>query len=444
MSPLTSTLRGCLFISLLSAAYSSIPIYFNKPPVPLKQFHEATYNFGWDIHMSPYAGGEDILFLHRCIERTEGWLISKSPVYYSKAPQARIWRFFELLSGWLPLNYLAIVVEHEIFGHGYRIRDINRGRIKVKGYSFNTPPPYGPGGAATSYKISNQFTTTEETTVAMAGVESTAILALLTKLKWLESGKIDPRQTALYLLGQYDLILYIGSLNVLDDDQMDGHDIKAYVDSVNQTYTANQLKGGRLRSLSWMNLGDAFTYYSLFAWLHYVSSGKETSIPMIPVFGYGYLPGIRLGLAPFGPEYFVENFLLKENHPIYFYAKGGRHAKNNYYGLGMYAPKIWTVGKWAFGLRFDGWRQPKLLLEPGSKNIFEINFDEPPDPDHPLYPYSEQHKTSFGTAASALVSFKIDRLSGFETELGYKTPGFLPGYALRASPVARLYYTLFF
>jgi hypothetical protein len=165
---------------------------------------------------------------------------------------------------------------------------------------------------------------------------------------------------------------------------------------------------------------------------------------MIPVFGYGYLPGIRLGLTPFGPEYFAENFLLKETRPIYFYAKGGRHAKNNYYGLGMYAPKIWTVGKWAFGLRFDGWRQPKLLLQPASTTIFEINFDEPPDPDNPLYTYSQQHTMRFGSAASLLVSVQIDRLSGFETELGYKTPGFLPGYALRAAPVARLYYTLFF
>jgi hypothetical protein len=436
--------RTLFFFSVLSSAYSSIPIYFNQPPKPPEQFHEATYNFGWDIHMSPYAGGEDILFLHRCIERTEGWLISKSPVYYSKAPQARIWRLSELFLGWLPLNYLAIVVEHEIFGHGYRIRDINRGRIKVEGYSFNTPPPYGSGGAATSYEISNRFTTTEETCVAMAGVESTAILALIAKMKWLESGKIDPRQTALYLLGQYDLILYIGSLKVLDDEEMDGHDIKAYVESVNQTYTANRLKGGRLRSLSWMNLGDAFTYYSIYAWFHYISSGKESSIPMIPVFGYGYLPGVRLGLAPFGPEYFVENFLLKENRPIYFYAKGGRHAKNNYYGLGMYAPKIWTAGKWAFGLRFDGWRQPKLLLQPASKNIFEINFDEPPDPNYPIYPYSQQHAMRFGAAGSVLASFNIDKLSGFETELGYKTLGFLPGYSLRTSPVARLYYTLFF
>jgi hypothetical protein len=346
--------------------------------------------------------------------------------------------------GWLPLNYLAVVVEHEVFGHGYRIRDINRGRAKVEGYQFNVPPPYGPGGAATSYAVSAKFTVTEESAVAMAGVESTAILSWLTKLKWLESGKIDPRQTALYLLGQYDLTLYIGSLKALNDHEVDGHDIKAYVDSVNHNYTADRLTGRALRSLSWMNLGDAFTYYSVYAWFHYISSGKETSIPMIPVFGYGYLPGIRLGLTPFGPEYFVENFFVKKNQPIYFYAKGGRHAKNNYYGLGMYAPKIWMIGHWAFGLRFDGWWQPKLLLQQGSQNFLEIDLDEKPDPNNPLYSFSQQHAMRLGTAGSVLTSFRITGRSGLEMELGYKTRGFLPGYSLWNSPVTRIYYTLLF
>ncbi len=433
-----------LFLCLISAGYASIPIYFQKPPDSSPQFHEATYNLGVDINMSPYAGGEDVLFAHRCIERIEGWLISRSSLPYSKAPQARLWRLSELFLGWLPLNYLAVVVEHEVFGHGYRIRDIGRSKAKVKGYHFSTPPPYGPGGAATLYDIGSTFTTTDEATVAMAGVESTAILSLLAKMKWLESSKIDPRQTVLYLLGQYDLILYIGSLKVEDDQPLDGHDIQSYINAVNQTYTASRLKGGRLRSLSWINLGDAFTYYSIYAWFRYISCGKEASIPMIPIFGYGYLPGVRLGLSPFGPEYFIENFLVGQNRPVYFYAKGGRHANNNYFGLGIYAPKIWSLGNWFFGLRLDGWRQPKLLLEPASQEIFDIDLSAAPDPNNPLYSYEEQYAVRTGAAGSFLVSFQGAGHSGFETELGYKAQGFLPGYSLKALPVVRLYYTLFF
>lgn len=408
---------------------------------PFKQFHDATYKAGWDIHFSPYAGGEDVLFAHRVLERAEGFIIGLSPVYYSKEASARFWRLNELYLGWLPINYIATVVQHEIFGHGYRIRDINRGRAKVEGYSFNVPPPYGEGGAATSYNIGESLTTTEETSIAMAGVESTAILALLTKFKWLEAHRIDPRQTVLYLLGQHDLNLYIGTLKILDDD-LDGHDIHMYIKSLNYTYTNKFISGARLRSLSWVNLGDPFTLYSIYAWWHYVFSGRETRIPMIPVYDVGYLPSVRLGLTPFGPEFFLENFLLKGKRPVYFYLKGGRHSDNRYGGVGFYAPRIWERQNWFVGFRFDAWRQPKLLLEQGRIPFLEINFSEKPDKSDPIYPYSEQHAMRLGAAASMIVAYS--KRSGCELELGYKSQGFLPGYALRASPTARLFYSLVF
>lgn len=408
---------------------------------PIHQFHESTYKVGWDIHFSPYAGGEDLLFAHRAVERIEGYFLGKTAVCYSKAASARFWRLSELYLGWLPVNYLATVAQHEVFGHGYRIRDINRGRAKVEGYSFHTPPPYGEGGAATSYDIGPDLTTTEETSIAMAGVESTAILALLTKFKWLEANRIDPRQSVLYLLGQHDLNLYIGSLKILDED-LDGHDIKMYIQSLNYTYTNNFLSGARLRSLSWINLGDPFTFYAIYSWFHYVASGKETRIPMIPIFHWGYLPNVRLGLTPFGPEFFIENYLLKGRRPLYFYVKGGRHSQNRYGGIGFYVPRMWDLRKWFIGFRFDAWRQPKLLLEAGQIPFEDIDFHQKPNKENPIYPYSEQHAMRVGWGGSMIFSYQNS--SGFEVELGYKSQGFLPGYALRGSPTARLFYTLIF
>ncbi len=409
---------------------------------PIQQFHDATYKLGWDIDFSPYAGGEDILFTVRFLERVEGYVLGKSPICYSKTASARFWRFSELYMGWLPVNYLATVAQHEVFGHGYRIRDVDGGKVRVNGYSFNAPPPYGGGGAATSYDIGPNLTTTEETSIAMAGVESTAILAILTKLKWLEANRIDPRVSVLYLLCQHDLNLYIGSLKILDEEDEEGHDIKMYIRSLNYTYTSNFLSSGRLRSLSWINLGDPFTFYAIYSWLHYVSSGKETRIPMIPIYGWGYLPNVRLGLTPFGPEFYLENYLLKGDLPVYFYLKGGKHSQNRYGGVGFYVPRMWNIQKWIVGLRLDFWRQPKLLLEPGNIPFAEINFSQKPNREDPLYPYSEQHAMRLGWAGSLI--FGYHGRNGFEVELGYKARGFLPGYALRSSPTARAYYTLVF
>ena len=393
----------------------------------------------WDIDMSPYAGGEDLLFVHRGVEKIETYLLSKSPLAYSKDMYARTWRLSELVTIWLPINYLAMVVQHEVFGHGYRIRDINKGRVKVRGYSFGTPPPYGDGGGATAYSLNSDFTTTQETAVSMAGVESTAILALLTKFKWIEAGRIDPRQSVLYLLSQHDLDLYVGTLKAEGD--LSGHDIHGYIVSLNYTYPDNLLNKGRIRTLSLINLADVFTFYAIYSWFHYLSSGKETKIPMI---GSCYLPGLRLGLTPFGPEVFFENFFSVKNFPLYAYAKGGHHAKNDYYGLGVYAPGLVQWKKWVFGIRVDLWRQPQLLLQPGTVPITEIDFDQTPSVNDPLYPASERHAIRYGGSGSVIFLYKGNNRCGFEVETGYKAQGFLPGYSLQAAPVARLSFTLVF
>jgi len=415
------------------------PIYRTSiQPPPFQLIAPATFEICWDIDMSPYAGGEDLLFGTRLIERGEACLISKSPLAYSKSMYARAWRLSELFLTWMPLNYMAMVVQHEVFGHGYRIRDIDGGRAEVKGYSFNAPPPYGPGGAATSYLIGENITTTEIAAIAIGGVEATAVLAQLTKLKWLEAARIDPRQSLLYLFSQHDLNIYIGSLKVKDED-LSGHDIHSYLEALNETYPDNILSKGRLRSLSWINLADPFTFYSLYACIHYLSAGKETKIPMI---ASCYLPGFRLGLTPFGPEVFFENYFLYKKEPIYGYFKGGHHAKNRYYGFGIFAPHLWTLSRWSFGLRLDLWRQPKLLLQPGATPLFDIDFDQKPSTDDPLYSSSQRHEVRYGGAGSVLIWVKVWRSCGFESELGYKAQGFLPGYSLFAAPTVRLACTL--
>jgi hypothetical protein len=163
---------------------------------------------------------------------------------------------------------------------------------------------------------------------------------------------------------------------------------------------------------------------------------------MIPIYNLGYLPNVRLGLTPFGPEFFVENFLLQGKRPFYFYLKAGDHSDNLYTGLGFYAPRIWEIKKWSFGFRFDAWRQPKLLLEQGNIPFLDIDFDQKPNKSAPLYPYSEQHAMLLGAAGSVLIAYS--NRSGFEAELGYKSQGFLPGYSLRAFPTIRLFYSLVF
>jgi len=419
-----------------------IVCYQDKPPKRFTLMAPVESKAMWDMHMSPWAGGEDLLFATRILEKAETYMLGQSPIAYAKTAYARFWRLSELVGVWLPINYFAMLLQHEVFGHGYRLRDLHtHGLAKVDGYSFQAPPPYGPGGAATYFSIYPNFTTTDASAVSSGGVEGTAVLALITKLKWLTSGKIDPRQTVLYLLCEQDLTLYIGSLKSQDIRSMAGHDINSYVETLNYTYPEHILSRGRLRSLSWINLADPFTFYSIYAWFHYLSSGKETKIPMIASL---YLPGLRLGLTPFGPEVFFENFFSRQKIPLYAYVKGGSHAGNRYFGGGVLAPKLWTVWRWSFGLRADLWRQPKLLLQPGSVPFTEIDFNTAPNPDNPLYSTAEQHEMRIGGAGSLITSFQGSERIAYEGEFGYKSQGFLPGYSLFAYPTIRLSFNLLF
>lgn len=160
--------------------------------------------------------------------------------------------------------------------------------------------------------------------------------------------------------------------------------------------------------------------------------------------GSCYLPGLRLGLTPFGPEVFFENFFSFKKIPLYAYFKGGSHAGNTYLGAGAYAPLLWSIKRWSFGLRGDIWRQPKLLLETGNVPFEEIDFSEKPNRNDPLYPSSEQHKIRFGASGSLITTFKGSERIGYEAELCYKAQGFLPGYSLFAYPTVRLSFNLEF
>lgn len=409
---------------------------------PFVTMAPVTNQLTYDLNWSPYAGGQDLLFADRVLEKFETYMLSSTCMAYEKTSFARFLRLSELVAIWLPINYFAMVLQHEVFGHGYRIRDLNEHQLaRVSGYEFNGPPPYDWGGAATSYFMSSQITTSEESAIAIGGVEATAILAWLTKLKWLESGRIDPRQSILYLLSEQDLTLYIGSLEPEDAEDLDGHDIQGYIKTLNYTYPDTLLTKGKLRALSWINLADPFTFYAIFSWFHYLSSGKETKIPMIASM---YLPSFRLGLTPFGPEVFFENYFLQNKIPLYAYIKAGNHAKNNYFGAGVYAPHLWSIWKWSFGLRADIWRQPKLLLQPGSTPFFDIDFDEQPSSEDPLYSASQRHAKRIGGAGSILSQYQATERFGYEIELGYKSQGFLPGYSLWAFPTVRINLNILF
>ena len=182
---------------------------------------------------------------------------------------------------------------------------------------------------------------------------------------------------------------------------------------------------------------DPFLFYSAYSILRYIESGNELKIWSIDFYNMGFIPSLKMGLTPFGPEYFFENYVKFKNRPFYFYVKAGQHSDNYYLGTGAWVPKFYQWDTWSLGWKIDIWRQPTLLLNQGNIPTLAIDFDEEPDPEDPIYSYEEQSRKSNGMAAS--LTLARSGKTGIEAEVGCKTQGYLPGYNLTFAPIFRLY-----
>ena len=384
------------------------------------------YNLLIDPYFTPYIGAEDILSTYRGLEEFENLLI-KPPAHPQNTFLQDIERVADLVLIWEPINYLGVVVQHEVFGHGFWVRTLPSDVAKVKKYKFGTPPPYGSGGGVTHYEANlKKITTYQELAISAGGVEATAILANRLKLQWLQRSSLNPHQCTLYLYSQQDLTLY--TYNTTDIDE-EGHDIIDYIKPLNKTYPKGHLTSKQLQKQALVNLLDPFTYYAIYDWFYYIFTGKAGPMPMIPIGSYRYLPGGRLGLTPFGPEYYFENYLVKAQQPIYFYARYGNFAHQTYWGFGVEHAYLWTINTTNWGIRLDSWKQPHTAFSNTKYALANETFHPPSN-------------SRWGVALSVMGHIQLWERGSLYLQLGGKTVGYLPGEPVQPTVIARVGFTL--
>ena len=419
---------------LPQATESSIDI--EPPPV-------GTYQFIYDRNFTPYAGGENLLTLHRGIEKFE----ENSPLKEKPGFLPGFSRAMELIFGWLPINYMTMVVQHEVFGHGYRIRDFGKDVATVTKYTFKVPPPFGPGGAATRFEFKSDPSFSQALALTGGGVEATGILAHQLRMQWIKTGTLPAQEALLYSFSQGDLPAYVNSLKsnfkILDDAE--GHDIKAYLNLLHYAYPAGDLSAKELKQMAKIRYFDPFTYFAAFSWFKYILTGYETSIPMFKFKSVSYLPSARLTLTPFGPQYTLDNYIKYKDVPTYVYVKRGKFAGNRFWSIGLLNESLFTYKAHAFGARLDLWHQPKLLsLDEWGQAYVGYLHKQAPD----LFSEEElRHSPStkplrtlhFGAAGALTYKYALfpERLT-MHVELGYKSAGYLAGESLREGLLARL------
>src|SRR4051812_50133270 len=97
--------------------------------------------------MTPASGATDLLTVQRALSAIEDrWL---APTRFDESTRLKRglgigYRFAKWFAVDLPQDHFVMVVGHEVFGHGARLREIGGADI---GQHLPEPPPYGPRGA---------------------------------------------------------------------------------------------------------------------------------------------------------------------------------------------------------------------------------------------------------------------------------------------------------
>ncbi|MEO6097165.1 MAG: hypothetical protein ABIW76_16405 [Fibrobacteria bacterium] len=380
----------------------------------------------WDKPISPVVGAEDLYSLHRALYSVEEDVFAPAAGDSAESGAARdiparILRFL-LLD--LPLDYMPMLIQHEAFGHGYRLYEASYRNVS---YGLHLPPPYGDGhGFALGTDLRRSVSRDQAIAISAAGMEANDFFACTVRGKWMASGSMNNHEADLYLINAFNRSFYAARtrLSVLQDGY--GNDIQEYLRLVNLRHGDGTLDGRpmdiedvQLRML--VDVLDPFAFYALWTTLgeHLVHGRSRFVLPMPEISGIRFLPMAHAGLSPFGMEYYLETLAARESRTLSVTYRQGDPGSDPFYGLGLDFGGLIDLARLSADVRVEAWRQPRLRI--GVYDAGELG--ETPEAMEP----------GFGLWTTLRTKTKI----GLVLEAGYKTRGFVQGEPLEESLIIR-------
>lgn len=385
-----------------------------------------------DESMSARVGAENLAAAHRALYGLENRLLK--PRLFDERTVARksagvLYRLGKSLLVDNVIDYLAMLTQHEVFGHGARMREFGFKRIT---YRLALPPPYGRGtGSASGYTSRDRRTTRHERiSVYAGGSEANTLLSSSIRSRWLHRGRANTRELALYLYSSMDLTGYILQTRDSSGDNAgrDGtnNDILNYLKDINglEGYTnpdSYELTLERLRTLSLIRFLDPTVIWALYTYgtSYLLRGASESTLPMLRTGRIGYLPVFRLGLTPFGPAVHLENLFVAPGRVLNIHLRYGVPSFHRFGGIGASYDRIVIHRGISLEPRVELWHQPALLLGGRTTRTGTKGFGGG------LWLEGRYTHASLDLAPAVLV------------EAGYKTDGFLEGEPLARGFVLR-------
>jgi hypothetical protein len=381
------------------------------------------YVLVFDQYMTPAAGTTDLLTIQRFLTAVEDrWLPpsrfdESTPLSHALGIGYRVGKWFALD---LPQDQFLMVVGHEVFGHGARLREVGAAPIS---YRFDAPIPYGAGGAETSFNGEVSATRADALGIDSAGIEAQNVLADHIGRQAISNGYLPYREAWLYLQSR---IAGLGYIQSVSPQSAPGHDVRDFLDDFNDQCNSpacTPLTESTLKRRAWLTLADPMLAYAGYTWaVSYVVRGESSGkVPMISLaHDVSYLPALRFEMTPYGTAVTTEHSFVYGHRLTLVTVGVGDTGHQHAWDVGVAASNVLHGGWWQADLKVDVWRQPAL--------------DSPPN--------AQVFMTGAFAAATARIPLGR-RGSGWNragviVEGGYKSDGFVRGERLHAGPVVRV------
>lgn len=375
----------------------------------------------YDRDMTVAAGAADLLTLHRAIAAVEDrWL---PPARFDQSrPLTRglaiAYRFGKWFGLDLPQDHFLMVVGHEVFGHGSRLREIDARGIR---YGFDAPIPYGGGGAVTSFAGDLLVTRADALAIDTGGIESQNVLADGIARHALADGALPYRDGWLYLESRLDGLRYIRSVSPRSGE---GHDVRSFLEDFNDDCdppACTPIVAAALKRRALLMLADPMLAYAGYTWgFAYLVRGRSAAaLPMIPLpGGTQYLPALRFEMTPYGTALTTEHAIVRRGRLTTVSIGVGDTGRRRAWQAGVAAMNVVRTARVRGDIAVSIWQQPEL--------------DSPPN----------AQRFASGALGAATVHIPIGRAPAARAaavvQIGYKSDGFVRGERLHAGPILRV------
>ena len=390
-----------IFLSLfaiLSKAQSRYNIIYEKQ---LGQ-NFVSENFNAGFHILDYA---DSLFIPKKINKAKnGFAKVINPIF----------RFSKLfLSNYLITDY-AMTMNHERFGHGYRMLEAGGSFNKIV---YNLPPPFTNKFSNISLNYPSNFTKQQEILTTLGGSETNLVLTDVMRKNILLDERFNYNFGLAYLYGSNDMPGYTAFVTNPNADPIQ------YRQNINELYGDESPTRKKMRTYSLIALlTDPINFYAFkTVFYDYIIKGRHSSrIGMIKLSStLKYLPRFRFEYTPYGPELVYQNY-FKLNSKLMLFSFS--HSDPNLPNSWRITSKIWNLKlSNQISLNFSGqmWEQPNIEFYQNDKLIASEGF---------------------GGQFISTVNYDIIKgknLYGFTLQTGYKSTGYAIGEQLNKGLIIR-------